>query len=80
MIRVLIVGRKSFIGSNLYFFLKKKLFVKKISYDELIKKNIKFFKKYSYIINCSVHPSYMRYRYQTKFDNDIKIAKKIKNI
>jgi len=22
----------------------------------------------------------MRYRYQTKFDNDIKIAKKIKNI
>ncbi len=44
MIRVLIVGRKSFIGSNLYFFLKKKLFVKKIGYAESIKKKQYFLK------------------------------------
>ena len=34
MIRVLIVGKKSFIGSNLYTFFKKKIYVKKISYNE----------------------------------------------
>ena len=32
-IKLLIVGQYSFIGTNLYNFLKKKIFVKKISYE-----------------------------------------------
>ena len=80
MLRVLIVGKKSFIGSNLYTFLKKKYYVKKISYNEVRKKNIKFFKIYSHIINCSVNPNYIKLRYNPKFDNDLKIVKKIKNL
>ena len=43
MLRVLIVGKKSFIGSNLYTFLKKKYYVKKISYNEVRKKKYKIF-------------------------------------
>ncbi len=79
MIKVLIIGNKSFIGSNLYVFLKKKFFVKKISFNDVKKKNINFFKKYTHIINCSINPNYVRYKYKNKFDNDVKIAKKIKN-
>ena len=79
MIRVLIVGKKSFIGSNLYTFLKKKNYVKKISYNDVKKKNTNFFKNYSHIINCSVNPNYIKLRYNPKFDYDLKIVKKIKN-
>ncbi len=38
MIKVLIIGKKSFIGSNLYSFLKKKLSVKIISFKDSKKK------------------------------------------
>ena len=38
MIRVLIIGKNSFIGSNLHNFLKKKFFVKKLSFYEFKKK------------------------------------------
>ena len=80
MLKVLIIGKRSFIGSNLYSFLKKNFYVKKISYSEVAKKKINFFNSYSHIINCSVNPNYIKLRYNPKFDNDLKIAKKIKNI
>ena len=80
MIKVLIIGKKSFIGSNLYIYLKKKIYVKKISFDEIKRKNSIFFKNFSHIINCSVNPNYIKLRYNAKFDNDLKIVKKIKNI
>ena len=80
MIKVLIIGKKSFIGSNLYIYLKKKIYVKKISFDEIKRKNLIFFKNFSHIINCSVNPNYIKLRYNVKFDNDLKIVKKIKNI
>jgi len=78
MIRVLIIGKKSFIGLNLYTFLKKKFFVKKLSFDEFKKKNINFFKKYTHVINCSINPNYVNKKYNHLFDNDLKIANKIK--
>ena len=80
MIKVLIIGKKSFIGSNLYIYLKKKIYIKKISFDEIKRKNLIFFKNFSHIINCSVNPNYIKLRYNTRFDNDLKIVKKIKNI
>ena len=79
MIRVLIIGKNSFIGSNLHNFLKKKFFVKKLSFNEFRKKNINFLKKYTHIINCSINPNYVKYKYNNKLDNDLKIAEKIKN-
>ena len=80
MSKVLIIGKKSFIGSNLYSFLKKKLSVKIISFNDFKKKKANFFKKYTHIINCSINPNYTKYKYKNKFDNDLKIVNKIKNI
>ncbi len=78
MIKILIIGKRSFIGSNLYFFLKKKFSVKLLSFSELNKKKENFFKHYTHIINCSVNPNYVNYKYKNKFDNDLIIANKIK--
>ena len=74
MKKILIVGKKGFIASHLYIFLKKKFNVKIFSFKELINKNLDSF---DYIINCSIHPNYVRYKYNSKFDIDIKIAEKI---
>ena len=79
MIKVLIIGKKSFIGSNLYLSLKKKFIVRLISFSKFKKKKENFFKKFTHIINCSVNPKYVKLKYNKKFDNDIIIAKKIKN-
>jgi len=78
MIKVLIIGKKSFIGSNLYKYLKSKIFVKLISYSDFNNKNDNFFKKYTHIINCSINPKYLKYKYKENLDNDYQITKKIK--
>jgi len=80
MIKVLIIGKKSFIGSNLYLYLKKKFVVRLISFTKVKEKKENFFKKYTHIINCSVNPKYAKLKYNNKLDNDLIIAKKIKNL
>ena len=80
MNKVLIIGNHSFIGSNLFSFLKKKFFIKKLSFNDFKKKNTNFFRKFTHIINCSINPNYVKYKYKSIFDNDIIIAKKIKNL
>jgi|694.fasta_scaffold125395_1 nucleoside-diphosphate-sugar epimerase len=74
MKKILIVGKKSFIGSHLYDYLKNFFYVKIISFKDLNNKNINHF---DYIINCSIHPNYVRYKYNKIFDVDLKITKKI---
>jgi nucleoside-diphosphate-sugar epimerase len=74
MIKILIVGKKSFIGSYLYSYLKKLFYVKIISFKNLSNKNLNNF---DYIINCSIHPNYSRYKYNKNFDLDLKICKRI---
>ena len=75
MKKILIIGKKSFIGSHLYTFLNKFLPVRILSYKDLILNDLK---NYDYIINCAIHPNYFKYKYNDKFDIDIKIAKFIK--
>ncbi len=79
MTKILIIGKKSFIGSNLYLSLKKKFTVRLISFSNLKKKKENFFKNFTHIINCSINPKYVKLKYNKKFDNDYIIAKKIKN-
>ena len=79
MTKGLIIGNNSFIGSNLFSFFKKKFFVQKLSFNDFKEKNINFLKKFTHIINCSINPNYSKYKYRGKFDNDLIIAKKIKN-
>jgi nucleoside-diphosphate-sugar epimerase len=75
MKKILIVGKKSFVGSHLYIFLKNFFYVKIFSYKDLIDKNLHHF---DFIINCSIHPNYSQYKYKKKFDIDIQIAEKIR--
>ena len=76
--KILIIGKKSFIGSNLYRnLLKKKFLVECQSFEKIFKKNEKTFKKFSYIINTTIHPKYIYKKYDKKFDLDRKILSKL---
>jgi len=76
--KILIIGKNSFIGSNLFYFFKKKnIKVKLISYSDFFKKD--FFKKdFNYVINCSSNLNFIKNKYDKKFDHDLQISKKIK--
>ena len=78
MKRVLIIGKRGFIGFHLYKYLKKKFYVKNISFKNLNKfKNN--FDNFDFIINTSINKNYVSNRYNEKFDNDLKISKFINN-
>ncbi len=77
--KILIIGKKSFIGRNLFIFLKKnKIKTKLVSYKYLIN-NIAMIEEYDYIINCTYNKFLLKKKYNSKFDHDFIIAKKIKN-
>ncbi len=76
--KLLIIGRKSFIAQNVmkYTHIENNL----ISFEDFFKKGNKFLGKYSYILNCSSNRYLINNRYDSKFDFDLRIAHKIKNI
>jgi nucleoside-diphosphate-sugar epimerase len=75
MKKILIIGKKSFLGSHLYNFLNPIFYVKIISYKYLTTKDLNNF---DFIINCALHPNYSRLKYNKKFDIDLKIIDRIK--
>ena len=79
MKNVLIIGKNSFVGSNLFsFFKRKNINVRLIGYSDFFKKN--FSKKdFNYIINCSSNLNFIKNKYDKKFDHDLQISNKIKN-
>ncbi len=80
MNKILIIGKKSFLGSNLKKYLSKNLKVDNFSFEILKKKNPVFFNKYSHVINTSIHKLYIKKKYEEKYDLDIKFIKKFKKI
>lgn len=76
MKKILIIGKKSFLGSNLTIYLSKYYNVNNLSFNEVIKKKIKFFLQYSHIINTTIHPNYVKKEYQSNFDFDKKFINK----
>ena len=80
MTNILIIGKRSFIGSNLKKYLSKYFNIDIFSYEKIIFQNENFFKKYSHIINTSIHPYYNKRKYNEKFDLDLKFIKKFKQI
>mgnify|MGYP001185282496 FL=1 len=77
---ILIIGKRSFIGSNLFNFIKKKnLKVKSISIEMFTKLSIKSLSSLDIIINCSINKNYVKKKYKLKNDYDLLVAKKIKN-
>jgi len=80
MRNILIIGKRSFIGSNLKKYLSKYFNIDIFSYEKIIFKNEFFFEKYSHVINTSIHPYYQKRKYNKKFDLDVKFIKKFKQI
>ncbi len=78
MNKILIIGKKSFLGSNLNRYLSKNFKVDNFSLEILKKKNSFFFDQYSHVINTSIHKSYIKKKYKEKYDLDIKFIKKFK--
>ena len=77
MKKVLIIGKRGFIGKSLNKFLKLKHNVKFISFKKAL--NFKQIDKYNFIINSSINRNYIEKKYNKNFDNDLKIAERINN-
>ena len=80
MIKILIIGKKSFLGSNLNLYLSKFYEIEMLSYEQAIKKKINFFNKFTHIINTSIHANYIMKKYNPIFDLDLKFIKKFDKI
>ena len=77
---LIIVGKKSFIGSNIYNFLKKKKKILILSFRDFMKLPNSIISKYDYVCNCSVNKNNVKNNYRKKFDFDLEIAKKLRKI
>ena len=73
MKKILIIGRRGFIGSNLSKYLKKYYIVSNISFKNLSKYKSKI-KNFDYVINTSINKSCIEKKYNPRFDNDLKIS------
>lgn len=80
MKKILILGKYSFIGSNLSKYLKKFYTIKCLSFEDAMKKNINYFEKYSHVINTSIHKNYIKKKYKLSFDLDRKFILKFDKI
>jgi len=78
--KIIVIGRKSFLGSNLSLYLKKKNFILNIDYKTFIKKKLIFIDNFDYVINCTSNQSYVENKYLKKNDFDLAIANKIKKL
>ena len=80
MKKILIIGRKSFLGSNLKINLSKSFNVENLSFNEVLKKEINSFSQYSHVINTAIHPKYVKNEYVSNFDLDKKFINKFRKI
>ena len=70
MTKILLIGKKSFLGSNLKLKLSQIYKVDNYSHEKIIKKNLSFIKNYSYVINTAIHSHYVNNKYNKKYDLD----------
>lgn len=80
MKKILIIGKNSFLGSNLKIYLSKFYKVDGCSYEKIIFKSISFFDDYSHVINTAIHKNYINKRYNVKFDLDRNFLEKFTSI
>ena len=73
MKRILLIGKRGFLGNYLNKYLSKKFQIKFISFKEIrnLKKTII---NYDYIINTSINKNYINKKYHKNFDNDSQIS------
>ncbi len=78
MKKILIIGKRGFIGKNLFNYLKKFFFVSHKSFIDLEKYKFNL-NKFDYIINTSINKKYLKQKYNLKYDNDLIISNFIDN-
>ena len=78
--KIIIIGKNSFIGSNLIKLLKKKFDIKPYGYRKFLNVNRKFLLNVNYVINCTSNKQYVNKKYSKKNDFDFQISKKIKDL
>ena len=78
--KLLLIGKNSFISQNILFYLKNKVFIKNISYEKFKNINLKEIENFDYICNCSITKNYSSKKYNKKFDNDLILANRIKGL
>ena len=79
-IKIIVIGKKGLLGSNLNLYLKKNNFILNLDYKNFLKKKINFINKFDYVINCTSNREYIKNKYLKKNDFDLSIANKIKDI
>ena len=77
--KLIIIGKNSFIGSNINLYLKSKFKVININLNQFKKLKKNQLKKYDYICNSSVNKKYTHNKYKRKNDIDLQIANLIKS-
>ncbi len=78
MKKILIIGKRGFIGKNLSKYLKKFYAVSHKSFKNLHKFKSQI-NNFDYVINTSLNKRYIEKKYNSKYDNDLKISSLIKN-
>ena len=71
--KILIIGKYSFIGVNLLKVLRKFFSTKIISSRDFFK-NYQKYTGYNYIINCALNKKYITNKYNRRYDLDFKIG------
>ena len=78
--KIIIIGKNSFIGGNLFKNLKNKFNTKVYNYLKFLNLNSKLLFDVKYIINCSSNTQYVNKKYSEKNDFDFQISKKIRKL
>ena len=77
--RLLIIGKYSRITQFFKDHLNQKFKLSIKNYNDVIKKKSNYFKRFDYIINCASNKRYVNYKYNSFYDYDYQIVKKIVN-
>ena len=80
MNKILIIGKNSFIGSNLRKYLLNKIDFEILSFEETISKKNSFFLQFTHVINTAIHSKYIKKKYNKFYDLDRKFISKLKKI
>ena len=78
MKKILIIGKRGFIGNNLANYLRKSHKISHKNFKDSIRMKSKI-NNFDYIINTSINKNYIKKRYTSKFDNDYNLSKLIHN-
>ena len=71
MKKILVIGKRGFLGKNIHEYFNKK-FKSKIIHFKDINKFKKEINNFNYVINTSINKNYINKRYLKKYDNDFK--------